>query len=206
MVEQSIGNLIKRFRLARGLSQRQLARLSGKDRGYINQLEAGRGGSISLETAKALAKGLDIKPELFLQSDKPIPQESPEEMLDRFKIMMPATVPVYEELYFHADGPVSPIDYIAMARNRIGDRNLEGYMVHGNCLSPSIQDKDIIVIDRDGQVDVGDIVIVLSNGELHIGRLRKIAEEIYLEDNHGRIKLDDCQLAAPVVEVRRRLK
>lgn len=72
MVKEQTGELIKRFRELRGLSQRKLAELSGVDRGYINQLEKGRGGSISLRVARALAESLEILPEIFLRTEDEI--------------------------------------------------------------------------------------------------------------------------------------
>jgi SOS-response transcriptional repressor LexA len=72
--------------------------------------------------------------------------------------------------------------------------------------SPLIEDKDIIIVDREASIDAGDIVACLFQGELHLGRLKKIAGELYLENNLGRIKLQDCQVAAPVIEITRRLK
>ncbi len=67
MNKERTGALIKQMRELRGLSQRKLAELSGVDRGYINHLEAGKGGSISLRLAWSLAEALEIRPSLFLQ-------------------------------------------------------------------------------------------------------------------------------------------
>lgn len=71
---ESIGDIIKRLREEKGLSQRQLATLSNVDRGYINQLEAGKGGSISLRTARKLAAALEVPPDVFLkgQAGRPV--------------------------------------------------------------------------------------------------------------------------------------
>ena len=50
--------------------------------------------------------------------------------------------------------------------------------------------------DLTGQID----------GELHIARLKKVADELWLENNHGKHKFQDCQVSAVVIEVVRRLK
>jgi len=42
--EKPIGEIIKELREQKGLSQRRLSLLSGVDRGYINQIEAGKAG------------------------------------------------------------------------------------------------------------------------------------------------------------------
>lgn len=212
---ENIGEIIRGVRKSKDLSQRKLSDLSGVDRAYICQLEAGKAGSITLVTARKLAQGLGVSPTIFLgpgaeiQKIDPVKQlrpQTPEELLDRFRIAMPATVPVYDEFPLHASSPVEPVDHVAMVKHRARGKNLEGYIAHGNCLEPDIKDGNIIIVDRDGQIDSGDIVAALVNGELYLARLRKIADEVYLENNNGRIKLEECQVAAPVIEVRRRLK
>ena len=52
-----------------------------------------------------------------------------------------------------------------------------------------------------GHLAHGDIVAALVDGEL-----RRVADEMWLENGDSRIRLDDCQAAAPVIEVIRRLK
>jgi len=44
------------------------------------------------------------------------------------------------------------------------------------------------------------------NDELHIARLRKIADELWLENNDGRYRFQECQVAAPVIEVIKKAK
>ena len=39
-----------------------------------------------------------------------------------------------------------------------------------------------------------------------IARLRKVADELYLENNQGRFKFEESEVAASVIEVIRRLK
>jgi len=58
---EEVGALIKRLCKEKGMSQRQLATLSGVDRGYINQLVAGKEG-IKKECGKGLIK---IKKPIF---------------------------------------------------------------------------------------------------------------------------------------------
>ena len=203
---EKIGALIKRLREEKGLSQRQLATLSGVDRGYINQLEAGRGGSISLRTARKLAAALEKPPEIFLQDLTTQHPETPHELLERIRINLPESVPIYEDFTLHAGRPTEAIDYIPVVRDQARGKDLEGYVVHGECLEPEINDGDIIIIDRDGQIEHGNIVACLIQGELHLARLRKVADELFLENNERRIKLEEAQITAPVIEVRRRLK
>jgi len=77
---------------------------------------------------------------------------------------------------------------------------LEGYRVQGNCLEPLIMEGDIIIIDREAAIDHGDYVATLCQGELRIGKLKKMADELWLENNHGTVKLEECQASAKVIE------
>jgi repressor LexA len=202
---ESVGDIIKRLREEKGISQRQLAALSDVDRGYINQLEAGKGGSISLRTARKLAAALEVPPDIFLKGQA-VHLETPQEILQRFNLVLPESVPIYEEFPFHAGEPVEPVEYVSVAKEFTRHKNLEGYIVRGSCLSPIIEDKDIIIIDRDAEVKIGDIVACLVEGVMHLARLKRVTDELYLENNHHRMKLEEAQVAAPVVEIRRRLK
>ncbi len=83
---------------------------------------------------------------------------------------------------------------------------MEAYIVAGNCLEPEIADKDVVIIDRERQIEVGDIIACLYKNEMHLGKLRKIADKLFIENSHGRIALEECPIAAPVIEVVRRLK
>ena len=83
MVEEKIGDRLRKLRLEVGLSQRELAKRSGVDREYICQIEADRPNSpktITLRTARALAKGLGISPCRFFDEDH---KEADKETIDR---------------------------------------------------------------------------------------------------------------------------
>ena len=204
------GYHIKRLREDKGISQGELARKASLGRSHISRIELGAYQGVKQETFEKLAKGLNLSPselsrEVYGQPS-PIPKETSESILERLRGSMASDVPIYEEFTFHAAGAVEAVDYVPVGRDRARGRNLEGYFVKGKCLEPDIKDGDVIIIDRDGQVDSGNIVACLVKDELHIARLRKIADDVYLENNHGRMKLEDCQVIAPVVEIRRRLK
>ena len=60
--EQTVSIVLKRLLKEKGISQSKLSRLSGVDRGYINQIVKGRVGTVTLRIAEALAKGLNEHP------------------------------------------------------------------------------------------------------------------------------------------------
>jgi len=80
MVEERIGDRLRRLRLEAGLSQRELAKRSGVDREHINQIEANKTKSMTLRTAERLAKGLGVPPARFFNGDH---SELSEETLKR---------------------------------------------------------------------------------------------------------------------------
>jgi len=206
----SWGLQIKRLREERGLTQSELGRKSGLAPSHISRIEAGAYTKPENRTIIYLATGLNMTIDMLvkeLRGKSPQPrQETPEDILERLRVAISFTVPIYEDFPIYAGEPVEPIGYVHIARDWARGKRLEGYMAHGKCLEPEISDGNIIIVDRDGQMDNGDIVAALVDGELYLARLRKIADELYLENNEGRIKLEESQMAAPVIEVRRRLK
>lgn len=68
MVYETIGEVIKKLRKQRNLSQNIVASRAGLPREYISQLEKGKTKSITLTTARKLAKGLGVRPEIFLST------------------------------------------------------------------------------------------------------------------------------------------
>lgn len=206
---------LKELRLQRGWTQLEVAKRSGLDRGYVSYLEQPKSKDThpSAEALLSLARAFNIKPEELYEAAgyikglqiSPRP-ETPEEILDRLKLATPQTIPIYTDYPFHAGDAVEPVDFVYRARTRPATKNIEGYIVHGKCLEPQITEGDIIIVDREGQINSGDIIACLLGNELHIGRLRKIADELWLENNQHRTNFEECKAAAPVIETIRRLK
>ncbi|MBA7645675.1 hypothetical protein ES703_53433 [subsurface metagenome] len=206
---------MKELRAQREWTQNEVANRAGIGRGYYAQLETDVVAKPSADTLLKLARALKIRPEELYHAAGYIidtnvllrvHKETPEDILDRLRVSISSTVPVYEDFPFHAGSPVEPVDHVPIVKERARGRNLEGYIARGNCLEPEISDGNIIIVDRDGQIDNGDIVAALVDDMLHLGRLRKIADELWLESNHGRFKLEEAQVVAPIIEVRRKLK
>jgi transcriptional regulator with XRE-family HTH domain len=209
-----IGQKIKELRSERGWTQNELAQKSGVDRGALASIETGKAKHPKTANLLKLARAFNIRPEELYQAAGYIQDagtvyqrpETPEELLQRFNIALPSSVPIYEEFPFHAGEPVEPVEYLPIVKDRTRKRNLEGYIVRGECLTPEIQDKDIIIIDRDAEIQIGDIVACMVNSVIHLARLRRIGGELFLENNTHRMRLEEATIAAPVIEVRRRLK
>lgn len=209
-----LGIKIKEFRSLRDWTQNDLAKRSGVDRGTLASIESGKAKNPTTANLLKLARAFSIRPEELYQAagyiedviDYKLRQESPEEILDRLRLAQPVSIPVFSDYPFHAGQPVDPVFYVYRSRPEVAGKNIEGYLVHGKCLEPVIQNDDIIIVDREREIDNGDIIACLIPEGMLIARLRKIAGEVYLENNEGRIKFDECQAAAPVIEVIRKLK
>jgi len=208
---------IRELRAERGWTQAELAKRSGLDRGYIANLEGSK--SIQRPSADAflkLARAFCIEPEELYQAagyikdinDTHPRPETPEEILARLKLATPQSIPVYpwEAFPFHAGDAVDPVEYVYRARPKSSSDHIEAYIVHGDCLEPKVNDGDVIIVDREGAIDNGDIVACLLDDEFHVLRVRKVASQIWLENNYKKYKFEECQEIAPVIECIRRLK
>jgi len=213
-MENRLGTKLKQLRAERDWTQKELAERSKLDRGYLANLECGKVAKPSADTFLKLARAFNIRPEVLYQAAGYIKEaesayqhkETPEEILDRLKLATPQSIPVYTSFPFHAGDSAEPVEYVYRASARATRTGIEGYIVRGICLEPKIQDGDVIIVDRNASIDNGDIVACLIKGNLHIARLRKVANELWLENNDGKYKFEDCQVVAPVIEVIRRLK
>lgn len=196
------GLVIKRLREEHHITQGELAKSAGVSRSTISLIEIGKRKSPREEQIEYLAKGLFIKTgELrrILYPDTDFPEHN--------KLPHPDQIPIYTEFPFHAGSVKRPVEYAYRTwPGGKAPKNIEGYIVHGECLEPTIQDGDTIIVDREGVIEIGDIIACSIEGELHLGRLRKIADELWLENGHGRLKFQECQVAAPVIEINRRIK
>ena len=208
---------IRELRKEKGWTQEELAKRSGLDRGYIANLEGSK--SIQRPSADAfikLARAFNIRLEELYQAAgyikevdalRPRP-ETPEEILDRLRLATPLSVPVYPwECYpFHAGDMTEPVEYVYIPRRKSASKKVEAYIVHGNCLEPKINDGDVIIVDRESPIDNGDVVACLLDEEFHVLRVRKVADELWLENNYNKYRFEECREAAPVIECIRRLK
>lgn len=208
----SLGQKIRQLRQQRGWSQAQLAMKSGLSRSHISLIEMRETVHPRTDALFKLARAFNIPVEELYEAagyevGKKGRKETPDEILERLKLAQPIAVPVYTTFPFHAGGLTEPVEYVYRGRaSWAAAENIEGYIVEGNCLEPAIMDKDIIIVDRNAQIDADDIVACSAYEKLFIGRLKKIDDELWLINADGKIKYDNCQVAAAVIEIVRRLK
>ncbi len=208
------GLIIKELLQQRGMSHVALAKKAGLSEAYISRVCKGKLQDMKSRTLEKLAKGLSMSFNELNKQLKGEPAEGrveqPEQILERYRVAMPISVPVYDSSNFGSDEPDDPIEYIPIARSRIGKMNCIGYEVQGISLLTEILEGDIIIIDidgdREGRIDPGDVVACLYNQKLLLGRLHKIADELFLETSNGRKEFEKVAFPSPVIEVRKKLK
>jgi transcriptional regulator with XRE-family HTH domain len=214
----TLAEKLRELRKERGWTQQEVAERSGAARAYISYLEQPRnsGTHPSAGVMLGLARAFNIEPEELYKAagyikdfgDTRRRPETVEELLDKLRVACPQSIPVYrgESFPFHMGDRVGPIDYVYIRRGKEKRGRVEAYIVHGNWLEPRINDGDIVIVDREGAIDNGDIVACLVSNEFHVLRVRKVASELWLEDRYGKHKFEECEDAAPVIECIRRLK
>lgn len=214
MSSENWGYQIGRLREAKGLTQADLAAKSGLSSSYLSRLEGGHYKSMknaSHDTLQKLATGLSMSVASLhdeIAGHQAIRPESPQDILERLRRITPMRIPIYpwESFPYHAGDPVQPTDYVYRLFTEKAPRAIEGYVVHGDCLSPTVRDNDVVIVDRAGTIEHGDIAICTTDHHLCIGEFRKIGDMLWLETNKERFPLGDCRVVAPVIEVIRRLK
>ena len=199
-METNWGIIVKKLREERHLSQEELADKSGIGRPHLSHIELGKIKDAKTNVLNKLAKGLNmsISDLVKIVFDLDFPEDN--------RLPAPETRYIYSEFPVHAGQPAQPVDQYYRSGFKPAGKNIEGYVVRGNCLEPVVSEGDIIIIDRDGQIDNGDLVACLIEGELHIAKLRKVAGELWLENNFKKYRFQECLVSAPIIEVIKRLK
>jgi transcriptional regulator with XRE-family HTH domain len=99
-----LGEFIKKTRIARGLSQRELGRLAGLSGAFISQLESGETKNPSYTTIKNIAQALKVSfKDMTAQTSTLVTvslstPKTPDEIMRELNASLPATIPVYESL------------------------------------------------------------------------------------------------------------
>ncbi|WP_240608312.1 S24 family peptidase [Dehalogenimonas alkenigignens] len=130
---------------------------------------------------------------------------TPEEILERYRLAAPVSIPVYDHFTIHAGEGVAPLEYVYRAREKAAPANVEGFKVKGTCMEPDVPEDSIVIIDRDRHPVKGNIILCLHGDEVIIGRLVERNGKLVLKNGHGEHSLESCKAHAVVVEVTRRL-
>lgn len=201
------GYNLKKLREELGYSQAELASLWGETVSNVGHMERGRYDSLKQSKLGKLATIVKMTPgelsnRLFGQpSDSPQKPTLPPLAPGRMEVQR---VKIYTDFPFHAGSPTEPADFVYRAFPK-ETKTVEGYLVKGTCLTPIVNDGDTIIVDREAAVENGDIVACRIDGQLHIARLQRFDDELWLANNNGKHKIGDCLTTAKVIQVVRRL-
>jgi transcriptional regulator with XRE-family HTH domain len=164
-----LGEIVKEYRLKRGLTQGEVARLSHLTPGFISRLEKGEYEFTSPDTLTKLARALKIRVEILYDASfsrnsviKEAPARSLHDSLRELELNL-IEVPIVAEL--HMPGEIK--EYIYLPRERTGKINYVGVKAKGSCLEPDIHDGDILIIDKDAQPETGSTVLCYHNSHEH---------------------------------------
>jgi SOS-response transcriptional repressor LexA len=197
MAEETIGQRLRRLRLAAGLSIRAFAKHSGVDREHIYQIEGGKVKSITLKTAQRLAKGLGRSPSVFFDEPPETTATLKKSIADLAELSINAYIPVYAEV--SAGDGIEPIDWVACTRVKAAPESLRAYRVKGFCLTPDILEGDTLIVDTAQQPSSGKLVVVIIDGQASVKRF----SGDYLEDNNGKYRPDNVHTHGVVVGIYR---
>ena len=206
---ETIGSRLKRARLEAGLSQKQLADLSGISQQMISKLESGK----AAETAQPhkLAAALGVRTDWLLTGQGPMragrgdlvlrrersvePIEPGNEFVPirKVKIKPNAGITGYAIEVPEEDG--RPVFYRAdwIREKRYNPEKLVAMVVSGRSMEPSLYDGDLIVINLDDtEPREGEVYVLNLEGEIVVKRLRRERGQwIATSDNQDKRRYPD---------------
>jgi transcriptional regulator with XRE-family HTH domain len=194
------GFKIKRLRESKHLTQEELADKAGIGRSRLSRIELGHYKSPSPEVLPKLAKGLniDFNSLKIIVYEIVTPSGKPEDWskFDTGPLLKVSVYPDYVRV--HAGEAVSVIDYIYVDKPTNAPYNVKAYRVTGDCMAPELLDGDYVIVDHDREINNGDKVACICDGQLHVAKLKIIGDEFWLENRFGTKRLTDCQGIAKV--------
>ena len=203
------GYTVKRIREEKRMTQQEVADAVGVTRSSVARYEAGDVEAFTQDKLGKFAKAFGMTIEQLTQEIYGKPAETTQKPalppLGNTQVNIYA-VPIYTQFPFHAgDDAVEQLEHIYREQPKNAKSHIEGYVVRGTCLTPIVNDGDIIIVDREAPVENGDIVACMIEGKLHIAKLKRFDDQLWLENRNGKYKIENCLTSAKVIEVVRRL-
>lgn len=200
-----IGKRIREKREAIGMTQEELAsKLGYKNKSSIAKIETGANDIIQSKVVE-FANVLDTTVAYLMGWDNPTPS--------RKGVVVNVLGRVAAGIPIDAIKDIIDTEEIPEEMARTGE--FFGLQIHGDSMTPSICDGDIVIIKQQNDAESGDIVIATINGdEATCKRLRKYKDGIELisnnpsyspfEFNNQEIEEKPVRIIGKVVELRRK--
>ena len=200
-----IGKRIREKREAIGMTQEELAsKLGYKNKSSIAKIETGANDIIQNKVVE-FANVLDTTVAYLMGWDNPTPS--------RKGVVVNVLGRVAAGIPIDAIKDIIDTEEIPEEMARTGE--FFGLQIHGDSMTPSICDGDIVIVKQQNDAESGDIVIATINGdEATCKRLRKYKDGIELisnnpsyspfEFNNQEIEEKPVRIIGKVVELRRK--
>lgn len=200
-----IGKRIREKREAIGMTQEELAsKLGYKNKSSIAKIETGANDIIQSKVVE-FANVLDTTVAYLMGWDNPTPS--------RKGVVVNVLGRVAADIPIDAIKDIIDTEEIPEEMARTGE--FFGLQIHGDSMTPSICDGDIVIVKQQNDAESGDIVIATINGdEATCKRLRKYKDGIELisnnpsyspfEFNNQEIEEKPVRIIGKVVELRRK--
>ncbi len=200
-----IGKRIREKREAIGMTQEELAsKLGYKNKSSIAKIETGANDIIQSKVVE-FANVLDTTVAYLMGWDNPTPS--------RKGVVVNVLGRVAAGIPIDAIEDIIDTEEIPEEMARTGE--FFGLQIHGDSMTPSICDGDIVIVKQQNDAESGDIVIATINGdEATCKRLRKYKDGIELisnnpsyspfEFNNQEIEEKPVRIIGKVVELRRK--
>lgn len=149
-----IGKLIKSKRTSKGITQTHLADKLGIHKSTLSKYEKGMR-NIPMEDIPAIAEGLGMGVEELLLEEAPITQIQITTVPVLSKVS--AGMPIYAE--------ENIVDHIYLPAHEVKPgKEVFGLVVDGDSMNREFKQGDVVIIEKDANVENGEIGVVMING------------------------------------------
>ena len=162
MANTNVGQLIKKLRTERGMTQEELGEILGVKKAAVQKWESGTVQNLKRATIQALSEYFGVSPSSFIEGP---PEPSNVGAIYTDEIYQ---VPVFESVSagFGAYADSQIVEYIPLYIRNPSDAPMTmAIKVQGDSMYPKIEDGDLIVVRKQSSVDSGSIAVLLLDGE-----------------------------------------
>jgi len=173
-----IGAWVKMTRDKRGLSQQELAKLSGLSPSFISLIERGERKEITYESVVKLTRALKCNMAEFYKSTQTnnlvVADRPPEEIVKELNASLPVCVPVFETL-----DSKNIVEYIYIPKYFIGGEKVQG-IISNQDFESDIRKGDILLCSKQMRANPGDLILCLEGKEMRILRAADSQDDCFV--------------------------